>query len=261
MLLLVLAATLALTRGASAQNNQMETINFDQALSVDDIGNAVITIKMKLTASQFMNWQGKYGQNKSLLKRDVNKFLSMYDTYDWDVSEKQMEREITITLKAKGTVIHKGRGTYEFRVPKEWRGGERNGNVFNFNYVEDLGGSIGQFNVKLTAPTNATNFREQLSEAGDKVIQYTIPVAGKQTWMLTAGIVLAVLGAGLAGSTLLSRVQPLPVASASSARRAKPVLAHSKPIDPPSMSTIPLEMSTSSTEIPEPKRIESKKRT
>lgn len=265
--ILLLTLSLAFFAGArtvSAQNkNAVETLNLDQAMTVDDNGIATLKIKMTLTAAQFVNWQQKYGPNKSLLKRDMGKVLSMYDTYDWDVSEKQMDREITISVKARGAIVNKGGGTYEFRVPKDWRGGERHDNTFTFNYVEGIGGgAVAQTNVRLTAPDKAYNFREQLSEAGEKVIQYSLPVAGKSGWMLTAGLIFAVLGAGLIGATLLGKTSSAPAAHRSSAQ-TKGALKHndhaaapavrSKPVDPPSMSTIPLEQTTIGTSIPERK--------
>lgn len=266
LLLLTLAlAFFATVRHAAAQNkNAVETLNLDQAMIVDDNGIATLKIKMSLTAAQFVNWQQKYGPNKSLLKRDMGKVLSMYDTYDWDVSEKAMDREITITVKARGAVINKGGGTYEFRVPKDWRGGERHDNSFTFNYVEGIGGgAVAQTNVRLTAPANAFNFREQLSEAGEKVIQYSLPVAGKSGWMLTAGLLFAAVGAGLIGATLLGKSTSAPVASRSTSSSSTGALKHnghaaapaarSKPIDPPSMSTIPLEQTSIGAPIPDRK--------
>lgn len=262
-LLLLLAAMIALEQHASAQNNRnaVETMNFDQVMEVDELGEATIAIKMTFTAAQFQNWQQKYGSNKSLLKRDMNKFISQYETYDWDVTEKQMSREITVTLKAKGTVIHKGRGVTEFRIPKEWRGGERRDNTFTFNYVEGIApGVVGQFNVKLVAPKSATNFREQLSETGEKVIQYSVPTVGRKTWMLTAGVITCVLGAGLLGLAFVGKTAPKSAAakSSSSSSSRKPgesqhVVKPVKNIDPPSMSTIPLEQTSIGAPIPERK--------
>jgi hypothetical protein len=201
MLAIALIVLAALERSAQAAPPSIETLNFDQTMQVDDAsGVATVSIKMKLTAAQFQNWQNKYGSNESLLKRDMNKVLSQYDTFDWSVNKNNMEREVVVSLKARGAVLHKGGGLFEFRVPKEWRGGERHDNVFSFNYIEPLGpGSVGQYNVKLITPANASNFREQLSEQGEKVIHYTVPVAGSGAWMLVTGIILSLAGLGVIG--------------------------------------------------------------
>lgn len=264
LLLMLSLAFFAGARNAAAQNkNAVETLNLDQAMTVDNNGIATLKIKMTLTAAQFVNWQQKYGPNKSLLKRDMGKVLSMYDTYDWDVTEKQMDREITITVKARGAIINKGGGTYEFRVPKDWRGGERHDNTFTFNYVEGIGGgAVAQTNVRLTAPADAYNFREQLSEAGDKVIQYSLPVAGKSAWMLTAGLLFTVLGAGVIGATLLGKPSSSPASQRASSQpqgalrhngHAAAPAARNKPVDPPSMSTIPLEQTSIGAPLPDRK--------
>lgn len=279
LLMLVLAlASIIMDASAAAQNrNAVETMNFDQVMEVDELGLATITIKMSFTAAQFQEWQSKYGSNKSLLRRDMNKFLSQYDTFDWDVSEKQMDREITVRLKARGAVLHKGRGVTEFSVPKEWRGGERRENTFTFNYVEGIApGVVGQFNVRLVAPASASNFREQVGESGEKVIQYTLPTSAGSNWMLIAGLVICVLGAGLVGASLIGGPVATPKVSkaggsssssssrASDARHAparQPGKPSPKSIDPPSMSTIPLEETNTGTFVPERKDSSASKRT
>jgi hypothetical protein len=195
MCLLVLAASVP------ARAEALQTLNIDETTTIDPIGNADIVIKFKLTASQFEDWQSKYGQNSSLLKRDLSKYVSQYDTSDWDVQEKQMDREVTVSLKARGLLKYHGDGEFEFKIPKAWRGGDRSNNVYNFNYVDVGRGGITQHSEKVILPEGATNFRDDTSEDGDKVIKYTLaPATAGGGWMLWLGI-LALLGGAAIGAS------------------------------------------------------------
>ncbi len=205
-LIATLAAALLIVAPRPARANaQLSTMDINQEARVDTLGNATMTYSIHFTAAQFQNWQEKYGQNKSLLKRDMNKFVSQWETYDWDVTEKEMERQVTVTFKAKGIVRYKGDGTFEVQIPKSWRGGERSGNVVHFNYIEPAGlGAVTQYAVSVVLPDQAAKVHDQLADDGDKLIDYSMPVGGSHGWMLFTGLsamlsgVLAVGGAMLA---------------------------------------------------------------
>jgi hypothetical protein len=192
---------------------QTQTMNFDQSIAVDPLGNGKLTIKMRFNASQFQMWQSKYGANKSLLKRDMGKMVSQYDTYDWDVSEKQMEREVTVSVSARGVMRHLGGGRYEFDVPAEWRGGERRDNRYTFNFIQDIApGVIAQNAVTLEMPADAREFADTTGNAGQRVIRYTTqtPASGGISWIkLVGGLMLGLFGLALAGAgaamTMLKR--------------------------------------------------------
>jgi hypothetical protein len=206
-LILTLAALPAL---ALAQTSENSTITIDQNLKLDDLGNGTMTLKLTLTGLQFQNWQARYGQNQSLLKRDMSKYVSQFLTTDWDVQEKQMDRVVQISCKFKGAVLHKGGGVYEFRVPKQWRGGERNGTVYSYNYIEPSGAAIVQTNVKLMLPENASNFAEDKAENGERIVQYTVPVDRMGKLLLWGGGGAVAIGLLLALFGMMKKPAPAP---------------------------------------------------
>ncbi|MGA2328057.1 MAG: hypothetical protein ABSH05_17400, partial [Bryobacteraceae bacterium] len=158
---------------------ELQTISIDQTLSVDRIGDGVMVLKLTLNGEQFQNWQSKYGQNQSLLKRDLGQYVSQYEAYGWDMQVNQMDRIVTITCKFRGAILHLGGGLFEFRVPKAWRGGERHDTTFSFNFIQPAAnGVVIQNNVKLTLPASASDFADDKSETGDRVIRYRLPVGG-----------------------------------------------------------------------------------
>ena len=182
---------------------QLETINIDQVYTVDSLGDGSLMVKMTLNGAQFQQWQSKYGQNQSLLKRDLNPYVSRFEASDWQMQVNQMDRIVTITCKIKGAVMHRGGGQFEFRVPKTWRGGERHDSTFSFNFVEPVGpGTVSQNNIKLVLPDGASGYADDKSETGDRVIRYHQSVGGTG-WLLWAGVALLVLGTGTLGFAYL----------------------------------------------------------
>jgi hypothetical protein len=177
---------------------QLETINIDQTMTVDPVGDGVLTLKLTLDGEQFQMWQQKYGQNASLLKRDMNPYVSQYEAYGWDMQENQMDRIVTVTCKFKGGMLYRGGGIFEFRVPKAWRGGTRHDNTYLFNFVQPIAdGVVSQNNVTLILPAAASDFSDDKSETGDRVIRYHLPVGGMGAWLLWVGLAALVAGAGV----------------------------------------------------------------
>jgi len=176
----------------------MPTLSIGEEMKIDAIGDGAIAINLTLTAGQYANWNQKYGQNKSLLKRDMGKFVSQYDTYDWEVKSNDMDRTVSIGIKAHGLVTHLGNGMYEFDVPKDWRGGDRNGNTISYNFVETDSGLVQQFNCKVTLPPDAKDVKNDTGESGQKVLRYSVPVASKTHWVvLSLGALIALGGLGI----------------------------------------------------------------
>lgn len=193
---------------------ELPTINVDQTLTIDPIGNGVMTLKFAFDGAQFQYWQYKYGQNQSLLKRDMHKYVSQYEMSAWDMQTNQMDRIVTISCKIKGAILYRGDGLFEYRVPKTWRGGERHESTFSFNYVQAAGRGVTQTNVRLVLPAAAYNFADDKAETGDRIILYHLSVGGNGGWMLWAGIALLLLGLATLGYAFFVLRRPAPKAVA-----------------------------------------------
>jgi hypothetical protein len=197
--LVLLVSLLSLAPCVFAQDT-LDTFNVSEVVTVNPLGDGVMTMTFTLTARQFANWQSKYGQDEGLLRRDMNNnYTGQFETSDWAVKTDSMNRTIAVSVAVRGFVIPRGGGVFEFRVPKQWRGGERSGTTYSYNFVEPIGGgAVGQTNVKLVLPETASHFVGDKSETGDPIIQYKVPVGGMGGILLWGGIALAVLGAVLA---------------------------------------------------------------
>ena len=90
----LLATLLLLVCGLASlgASGPVQTLNIDETMKVSEIGDCDIAINFTLTAAQYAMWNQKYGQNPSLLRRDFGKLVSQYDTHDWKVDAKAMER-------------------------------------------------------------------------------------------------------------------------------------------------------------------------
>jgi hypothetical protein len=191
-----------------------DSINVATTMTIDPLGDGIMKINTTLTAQQFANWQEKYGQDQGLLRRDMtNNYVGQYDTFDWDVKTDTMNRVVTVSVKAHGMVIPRGGGAFEFRVPKSWRGGERNATTYSYNYANSLGnGLIEQDNIKLVLPATASQFTEDKSETGDPIIQYHVPVGGMSAMLLYAGAAFLVLGllVIILAITVIKQPRPVP---------------------------------------------------
>ena len=204
---LAIAALLA-SAPATAAGPPIDTIAFDESITLDPIGDASIAITFTLSASQYVNWQQKYGQNKSLLRRDLGKLVSQYETYNWDVQTNEMERRLTVSVNAHGAVKHRGGGQYELEVPPSWRAGPIQGTTLEYNYVESLGvGVVGQHNVKVILPPGTHDIAQGSGESGEPVVRYTVPVPHRvaAVALLVSGLTTILIGAGLIAFALLFR--------------------------------------------------------
>ncbi len=206
--MIAIAAALAVAPPAGAEVAPMETMSFDESLTLDPLGDATISIALSMTAQQYAIWQQKYGPNKALLKRDLGKLVSQYDTYNWDIQTNDMERRLTVKISAHGAVKHRGGGHYELDVPASWRGGDVRGNVIDYNYVEPMGvGVVGHHNVKVVLPAGARGIAQTTGESGQPVVRYSVRVArhGPMLGLLLPGGGAILLGAALIAWSLLRR--------------------------------------------------------
>ncbi len=197
-----------------------EMLLSEETQVADELGNARFNVKIKLTAKQYLVWKQKYGSNPSILRRDMGRLTSQYETSNFKLEQDDMNREIRISMDANGVVTHKGGGEFEFKVPKEWTGGQRVNNEYRFNYVQSLGpGALMQHSVAIVLPERAGNMHDQLSEEGDKVIQYRLPQKSHGTGWIAGTIVFGILGVagialGLTGKSPSAAPPPTPTSPA-----------------------------------------------
>jgi len=199
---------------AHAQPVALQTSTVDETMTVDALGDATIEIGFDLSAMQMKQLGQTLGQNKALLKRDIMKLLSQYETYDWDIKVDEMTRHVTMRCKARGAVPHKGDGRYALVLPKEFRGGEPHGTTIDFNFVQPLGPTAaGNFSMKLNLPPDAHDITSTLVGSGasaQRVVAYEVATPARGLGavgfvLLFVGIGAAIVGAGLIVRALMRK--------------------------------------------------------
>ena len=198
-MLIVLTAT-------AAQAPAQEILEFDQTLTVSDLGEATFVIDMNFNAKQFQMWQQRYGMNPSLLRREMSKSMSQYDITDFQLEKNEMERNIKLTITASGVTSNKPGGLVELEVPKEWRLVDQDDTELKFNYLEPLDNGVSiQHHITANLPAEATDVSDPVpAEGGVNRIKYQMPVAGQSSMKLVLGGILAALGAVVALTGLVT---------------------------------------------------------
>lgn len=199
--LFVLCAALLSTADVVRAADPPSTIAFDETFACDALGDCVWSIDFTLDAASYASWHQRYGQNKSLIKRDMGKLMSQFDMRDWEVKVDEMERRIHVGVTARGAVKHKGGGRYEYAIPKTWKGGDLIGTTLSFNYIEAMDvGVIGHHNIKLVLPAEASEIvSDGVGDSGERVVRYAVPTpggSGGNTSLLIAAGALGLVGVG-----------------------------------------------------------------
>ena len=192
--------TITLFAAASTATAQAQTVlQFDETVDVNSLGEGTFRIQMAFNAQQYQVWQGRYGMNPSLLKRDISKMLSAYDITDFQIDKNDMERRVTLTITASGVTRNMGGGLVEMDVPKQWRLVNTDGSELKFNYLESLANGVSiQHYVTVNLPPDATDVSDPFPAAGGQNrFTYQQPIGSRSSMPLILGIALAALGAGL----------------------------------------------------------------
>ncbi|MEM7809532.1 MAG: hypothetical protein AAF561_15595 [Planctomycetota bacterium] len=199
LFLFVVAALLLLVATARAQVGQTQVMPMTIDIELDELGDATIRFQMTMNAQQWQGWKQQYGDNPSLLRRDMGQFVSQYVVDDFDLDQDDMDRTMVMTIKARGVARHRGDGSYELELePGMGSGNEQdNGTTFIYNYTqEEDAGVLMTVTQTIKLPEDVEDASERTDSAGRPVLAYEVDVdTGSGGGFLTiAGIVLLVLG-------------------------------------------------------------------
>ncbi len=197
--LLFLVLCLSFAAEARGVGQQVDVLPVDCVIDVDALGNATFDFKMSMNAKQWQAWKQQYGGNPSLLRRDMGQFVSQYVVDDFDLNQDDMNRTMTMTIKAKGVSRHRGDGRYELELEKVMGNGnaQDDGRTFRFSYTEPQGpGSVMLMTTEIKLPDGAEGTSQRTDSAGRPVLAYQVDVdtGSGGTFLTVAGILLLVGG-------------------------------------------------------------------
>ncbi|MEO0470203.1 MAG: hypothetical protein AAF206_11320 [Bacteroidota bacterium] len=174
-------------------------------MNLDKLGNANLTLSMKMGASQWQNWIQSLGNNPAALKRQVERDMPAFFLDDFQLEKNDMERSFTLSLKAYGVCKVDKRGNWVLETDdKDVDLTELTDHKFMYvNSPAEYGGQLQQTTI-VEFPEEAQAIKVDEDAYGKTVFKFDMEGdAGGGGWMRYTGIVLCVLGAAWAGWEVL----------------------------------------------------------
>lgn len=195
--ILTLVAFALLITGASAQQ-EVKGIKQIFDITVDDLGNAMVEVSMKLNASQWDMFKRNVGNNTSILKREIEKAMPKYYLSDFGYSEDAMDRSYKIKFKALGLCSVNSNGKWESKLdtkdPDITKLSEREF-VINTDMMDQ--GTLFNQTQKIHLPAAASDAKIEKDSFGKAVMTYKTDSGTGSRLAQIAGILLILAGGGL----------------------------------------------------------------
>ncbi len=101
----------------SESNAQQSQQNIE--MTIDNVGNAKIEVKMTMTAQQWQNWNATLGNNPAALKRDIERGMQAYFLDDFNLEKDEMNRSFKLRFNAYGVCEIDKRGNWTIDLEQE----------------------------------------------------------------------------------------------------------------------------------------------
>lgn len=182
----------------SSAQEQIKGIKQKLEFKLDELGNADISVIMKLNASQWDNFKKTLGNNTSNLKREMIKGMPKFYLTDFKYTEDQMERTYMLQMKANAVASIDRNGKWKAELdakdPDIMKVNDRQFKL-DVNYLSN-GGLIEQVQ-QIYLPENAKDAKVEKDSFGKAVLTYQTG-GGMWNMLITiGGIILILGGAGL----------------------------------------------------------------
>jgi hypothetical protein len=177
----------------------------DLEATLDALGNVGVTMKFVLPAQQWSTWKQNYGQNPSLLKRDLQHQFSAMVLKDFAVESDDMNRTAIVRFKGEANAEYRGGGVWEAEIEKGVRSLKVSDTHWQFTRTSTEGGTAVQQTFRINLPGGARNSVEATDEFGTPVLRYELGERQRPV-LLLAALAAAALGVvTLAGGFLMKR--------------------------------------------------------
>ena len=183
----------------SGQGN--EPLKQNMIFRIDSLGNALIEVSSKLSASQWQQWENSYGgKNISLFRRDISRTMNQFYLYDFDYKADEMERNFKISFKAKGVARYLGNNEWVAEMGmKDPDFSKLDNNSFLVTTSQNEGGLLIQLNNTVCFPKKASDVKEDTDEFGYATFTYNLkPVSSGFPLFLVLGLLFLAAGTGSA---------------------------------------------------------------
>lgn len=199
--ILFVIAFLLLT--SPAQSQQGDVMKQSMNFIIDENGNSVIEISMKLNAAMWDNFKRSMGSNVSILKREMERALPGYFLTEFDYKEEEMDRTYTLSMKALGVCEVDKKGKWVLAMEeKNPDVTQASDNIYLLTNTLNENGMVLQQNIKVTFPESASNIEIDKDSFGKAKFTFEMPsgrVGGMPVYLVAGSVLLA------AGAFLLYR--------------------------------------------------------
>lgn len=104
----------ALSEMAIAQQSQQHI-----EMTLDEVGNAKLEIRMTMNAQQWQSWNATLGNNPAAIKREAERGMPAYFLDDFKLEKDEMNRSFSLSLNAYGVCDIDKRGNWSLDVDQE----------------------------------------------------------------------------------------------------------------------------------------------
>lgn len=194
-LFFLILSVIILSSNAMAQEVKGQKQVID--MTIDDLGNASVSVSMKLSAAQWGAFKANVGGNTYSLKRTMEDGLPKYFLTNFNYTEEPMERSYTMKFDVKGFVSNDKNGKWtaklESKDPNITKLSDRE-YLINEDMMTDNGIFLQQ-TQKIHLSARASNSKIEKDSFGSAILTYTIGTPMKNTIITVLGVLL-ILGGG-----------------------------------------------------------------
>ncbi len=167
-------------------------INLD--VTVNKVGDAKIVYTQKATAMQWKNMVRVYGNNPSLLKREIIASLPSYKLENFSFKRDDMNRTMIFSFDARGVVKYLGDGRWEFEYDKKYTPKKITETKWFFTNSETNGNVLYEYDLSISLPKGAEDVKLTQNEFSKSVLRYTLKPETGLSWLTIIGGVLFFAG-------------------------------------------------------------------
>lgn len=167
-------------------------------ITVDEMGNANLSITTKYNASQWDIFKKTVGSNQAYLKRMMIKAMPKYFLTDFEYEEQPMDRSYTFKMKAFAVTQPDENGKWEAELDmKDPDITKLNDHTFTMNLNMINNGMLIEQEQKINLPPKAKNAKLEKNSFGSAVLTYQLKTGSSTPYLTFLGILMILLGAGM----------------------------------------------------------------